>query len=323
MPGSVWYEPSNGRLLDNHIEDICLKNTAQMKLGLKIDVDTYRGTKIGVPKLLETLAEFDIKASFFFSVGPDNMGRNLWRLVRPSFVVKMLRSRAPALYGWDILVRGTFWKGPVIGKRLPWVIKEAFKQGHEIGLHAWDHYRWQNHLDKLDTKDIFKSLQKGVELLEQVIGASVGCSAAPAWRCTDTVLIQKEKFSFAYNSDCRGHRIFYPVVGGRPIGQPQIPTTIPTYDEVIGRDGISDTNYNGYIMSFIRPGQLNVLTVHAEVEGISRNSMFRKFLRDFLTCGGKVSPLGSLLTSGMQLESFRIVRQLIPGREGWVSYQGI
>jgi len=292
-----------------------------MELGLKIDVDTYRGTKIGVPKLLETLAEYDIKASFFFSVGPDNMGRNLWRLIKPSFLLKMLRSKAPALYGWDILVRGTLCSGPIIGERLPWVIRKASEQGHEIGLHAWDHYKWQNHLDKMNARTIFDLLKAGVRLLEHIAGLPVKCSAAPAWRCTEAVLIEKEKFPFAYNSDCRGHGIFYPVVGCRPILQPQIPTTMPTYDEVIGRNGMNDSNYNAYLMSFIRPGQLNVLTVHAEVEGISRHGLFREFLERFISRNGNIIPLGRILQSDIPIDRARILRRVIPGREGWVSYQ--
>ncbi len=292
-----------------------------MKVGLRIDVDTFRGAKLGVPNLCRLLAQRSIKGTFFFSVGPDNMGRHLWRLLRPTFLWKMLRTKAATLYGWDIVFKGTFWPGPVIGERLGDVIRDAADAGHEIGLHAWDHHAWQAHIDSMDSDDIYQSISKGVTLLTRLLGHPPVCSAVPGWKCNNLVLLVKERFAFTYNSDCRGENIFYPLVDVKKLSQPQIPVTLPTYDEVVGREGITSENYNEHLLSLVVPNKLNVLTIHAEAEGIACGDLFDRFLEMSQAKGITFVPLGELLTESASPGSAAVVAKKNPGREGWLACQ--
>ncbi len=290
-------------------------------IGLRIDVDTWRGTKRGVPNLLRILDKHHVKGTFYFSVGPDNMGRHLWRLLKPAFFWKMLRTNAAGLYGPEIILMGTLWPGLQIGKRLANVIKTTYDAGHEIGFHAWDHHREQAKIDRLSADEIEQILRKGSQLLDKICGAPPITSAAPGWRCTDNVLRAKSRLPFRFNSDCRGSAVFYPVIDDVVLPQPQIPVTMPTYDEALGRDGITEDNYNDFMISHLRPGKLNVLTIHAEAEGGKCLEMFDDYLRRVAEKGWLVVALGELLNSDDPIPKGCIIQENFPGREGLLAIQ--
>lgn len=290
------------------------------QVGLRIDVDTLRGTRIGVPNLNKLLFQHGIRASFFFSMGPDNMGRNLWRLLRPAFLAKMLRTKAPNLYGWDILLRGTLWPGPEIGKRCADQIRKTATAGHEVGLHAWDHHRWQTRIDTLDRPAIAREVGQGYDKLTQILGRPPDGFAAPAWRVTPAALDVLEAFPFRFQSDCRGYSLFRPVVSGRRLSHVQVPATLPTYDELLGRQCTPET-YNAYLLERIRPDGLNVLTIHAEVEGISCLPLFQDFLEEAKRRGIAFEPLGGLLSRHQTIPEAAIHQAAAAGREGWLACQ--
>jgi len=295
-----------------------MSDKASIKVGLRIDVDTFRGTQQGVPKLLELFERYQVMASFFYTVGPDNMGRHLWRLLRPAFLKKMLRSKAASLYGWDIIFRGTLWPGPIIGKRLAHIIQASYHAGHELGLHAWDHHKWQMTTESMSPEQLHQEIDKGYQLLSEIVSAPIHCSAVAGWRCTDEVLHQKAKYPFSYNSDCRGQSIFRTADDLAP----QIPVTLPTYDELIGTEGVDDGNYNQAILARIKPEQLNVYTIHAEVEGIVHAPMFEQLLIAAKAQNIEFVPLALLLHECEQpIPVEPIVNLPLPGREGWLSQQ--
>lgn len=304
--------------------------TETIAVGLRVDVDTFRGTRDGVPRLIDLLARHNVHASFFMSVGPDNMGRNLWRLLKPTFLKKMLRSNAASLYGWDVLLRGTAWPGPIIGDKLRSYVRLPFQAGHEVGLHAWDHYTWQAGIDRLSPAQLQQHLQRGFDKLADINGTPPTCSAVAGWRCNEAALLAKEKFNFQYNSDCRGTELFYPIVDKRALTL-QIPVTLPTYDEIIGSETtthgtITHTNYNSYLLDQIRPQQLNVYTIHAEVEGIVFAKQFAELLQQARDRGICFEPLSHLIHRDLALHNTvphcAIFKHAIEGREGWLATQG-
>ena len=126
---------------------------------------------------------------------------------------------------------------------------------------------------------------------------------------------------FIFNSDCRGESIFLPKVPGASIPQPQIPVTLPAYDEVIGLHSISREVYNDYLLGLLDPDGLNVLTLHAEVEGIACLEMFHRFLEKALSRGAAFAPLGTLLSHYPQPGVSAMIQKKIAGREGWLSFQ--
>src|SRR5262249_18294427 len=119
------------------------------RVALKIDCDTLEGTREGVPRLVEILGKRGIRATFYFTLGPDRSGVAIRRIfTRKGFLTKMIRSRAPSLYGWRTMLYGTVLPAPRIGARTEEVLRAAARAGHETGVHGWDHVGWHDGLDR-------------------------------------------------------------------------------------------------------------------------------------------------------------------------------
>ena len=113
-------------------------------IALKIDVDTYRGTREGALRLADVLERIGARATFLFSLGPDHTGRAIKRVFRRGFLGKVKRTSVLQHYGVKTLLYGVLLPGPRIGRRCRELMRSIARRGFEVGVHTWDHVRWQD-----------------------------------------------------------------------------------------------------------------------------------------------------------------------------------
>src|SRR5689334_12819883 len=289
---------------------------ARMQLALKIDVDTRIGLREGVPRLLDLFRRHDLRASFFVSFGPDHSGRAIRRIWRPSFFLKMLRTNPLRLYGVKTLLAGTLLPSKPVGEENPEPLRAIVRAGHELGIHGYDHVFWQDRLERLTEAEIAAELGRSASAYERVLGTRPRATAAPGWRCTAASLAAQDAFGFDYASDARGGGPFFPAHDGRTFNTLQIPSTLPTLDELIGRE----PHVNQALLASLNEG-LNVHTVHAEVEGRPYLSLFDEFLGEVRRRGAEFVTLGDVAArlKRTNLPAREMKKGTLPGRSGWIS----
>src|SRR3954470_23404066 len=185
------------------------------RLAIKVDVDTDRGTREGVPALARLLADRGIKATFLFALGPDNTGRAIRRVFRPGFFRKVSRTSVVSVYGWRTLLNGIFWPGPNIAKRNVDALHIARETGHELGIHCWDHVRWQDGLGRLSQSQIHDEVERARAAFRRVFGFDARTMGAAGWQANAKSLEAYDHAGFDYASDARGREPFFPRVGGQ------------------------------------------------------------------------------------------------------------
>ncbi len=239
-------------------------------LALKVDVDTLRGTLEGVPRLMDLFRRRQTDATFLFSLGPDHTGWAIRRVFRQGFLGKVKRTSVLEHYGLKTLLYGTLLPGPDIGRRAGEVMRSVRDAGFETGIHCWDHVLWQDHAAHADWQWTLGEMRKAVERYTEIFGVAAAVHGAAGWQMNRYALRLTGELGFAWCSDSRGTHPFLPVVDGKTIACPQLPTTLPTLDELIGVDGIMPDNVADHLLEMTQtvPDAGHVFTLHAELEGL-------------------------------------------------------
>ncbi len=299
-----------------------------MNLGLKVDVDTYEGMRVGVPNLLNLFRKLQIKASFYIPFGPDQSGRAIFRIFKKrGFMKKMVQTSALKIYGWKTVLRGTLLPSVAIGASFPEIARAVEKEGHELGIHGYNHVYWQDHLLELSPLEVKEELERAIFSFEKCVGKKPQAFAAPAWLCTPTSLGFIDAFKFSYASDTRsGTFPFYPTMNGQGFKTLQIPSTLPTLDELIGLDP-ENKNIHSQLTQAMEatPLPYQVHTIHTELEGMVYLKEFTDWLQSlkkknvqFVTCAQIKE---EVLKEPQKIPRCAVILKEIPGRAGAVACQ--
>ncbi len=288
------------------------------ELGLRVDVCNRRALEEGVPAVLALLADAGVRATFFVTFGPDRSGLALGRIFQPGFLAKMLRTRALRLYGFKTLLYGTLLPAPLVGEAFPERLRAIAAAGHEVGVHGWDHAGWQRDVERLSTGELERRQEQAAGAFADVLGHRPLASAAPGWRCSPQSLRVSAQLGLRYASDCRGAQPFYPRVDGETLDLLQVPTTLPTSDELIGH--VAPERLAAHYLERIAPARREVLAVHAEAEGLLYAAWLRTFLARAPGAGIRICTLAEIAEQcRAHAEARDVVQRTLPGRAGTVA----
>ena len=300
-----------------------------MKLALKIDVDTHRGTREGVPRLIDVLRRHGASASFLFSLGPDHTGRAVQRVFRRShrgFMGKVARTSVLRHYGLRTLLYGTLLPGPDIGRDCAQTMRAAREAGFDTGIHCWDHVRWQDRVADADAAWTAREFGLAAARYADIFGMPARGHGAAGWQTNRHAARFEEEAGMRWASDTRGRGPFLPRWNGVRAGCLQLPTTLPTLDELIGLDGVTENTVAARVLALTRPApeSCHVFTLHAELEGGLFLPAFETLLAGWREQGYDLVSLDALarMLDPASLPAHEVLRGSVAGRAGLLALQG-
>ena len=76
---------------------------------------------------------------------------------------------------------GIVLPGPQIARKNIELIRKIIKEGHELGIHGYDHVRWHDSIKHFDEQDTRREIEKLLSAYREIVGVNTRSFAAPGW----------------------------------------------------------------------------------------------------------------------------------------------
>jgi peptidoglycan/xylan/chitin deacetylase (PgdA/CDA1 family) len=198
--------------------------------------------------------------------------------------------------------------------------------GFETAIHCWDHVKWQDGVEAANATWTEIEMRRAHERYVEIFDAEAPGHGAAGWQMNAHALRLTQRLGYRWASDCRGSHPFVPVWNGEIVACPQLPTTLPTLDELIGMDDLTPDNVHLHLLRFTANtgNRDHVFTLHAELEGLKFGDTLERLLTGWREQGYELVSLGKMRDAldPALLPRHEMIRGEIPGRAGRLMLQG-
>ena len=161
---------------------------------MRIDLESQKGIKDGLPNLLKLFKKHGVKGSFYLTMGGES---NVFEILRNRGKLKTAAERKIELWSKKDKIRMVL--SPIdFTKKNRRLLKKVIDDGHELGLHGWKHREWTRNLENVDIK---KRLRQMTDRYLEYFGRIPASWASPGFNVNKEVLKELERAKITHISD--------------------------------------------------------------------------------------------------------------------------
>ena len=297
------------------------------KIGIRVDVDFEIDLIRGIPFLLDLFKEHGVKATFFVTMGPDGFGYNRRRVKSVNYIQRILSLNPFKIvrgFGLFYLIKQILGIKNNVGASHPDILEKIVSEGHELGVHGFDHYQWAENVWCWNKAQVEEDIKKAAAVFRDQRGVDPEVWASPNWRCSEDSLQFIDGFNNEYSADTRGKSPFFPTIGDWKAKTVQLPINLPCLHEVKQFLKTNDENsIIQYVFSHFQE-HYNILCIHGYYEGILARHLFKSFLQEALRKGHEFVPLNQIAkeVKPHHIKTCKLTKKKLSGGRGEVSWQG-
>jgi peptidoglycan/xylan/chitin deacetylase (PgdA/CDA1 family) len=164
---------------------------------IRVDLESDKGIKEGTPRLLDLLKKYNMKASFYVSMGGES---DIIDFLKYRKKLQNAGERRIKVWSfWDKIRILIFPKDFVKSNKK--ILDRILEEGHELGIHGWKHREWTRGFNKINKEE---QIKKAIDKYLKMFGKKAISFSSPGFNTNEEVLQILEKEEIMYISDIEG-----------------------------------------------------------------------------------------------------------------------